>query len=144
VHTFNLDGREFIRRAFESRRQQLSDNETEQTRHVFDHVVMNLPAIAIEFLDTFVGLFRGMTRVLMPIIHCYCFSSASDRDLDITRRIQAAMLGWPEDTALEIRRVRSVAPNKDMYCVSFRLPEQVARYEEGQESKRRRLNKEEE
>lgn len=114
----------------------------------FDHFVMNLPGTAIEFLDAFVGvyadqesLFHPNTNRRLPMIHVYCFSSHSKEirieHEDICRRI-SERIGFtisPEDRAggsgdekreLEIHNVRLVAPNKQMFCASFRLPEEVA------------------
>ena len=98
-----MDGREFVDQmvgvlASESRKR----GEDVPTRPLFHHVVMNLPASAIEFLsliflpslstkrstmnkklkkiDVFRGLFRraGVSDKLspecLPTIHCHCFS----------------------------------------------------------------------
>jgi tRNA G37 N-methylase Trm5 len=48
IHTFNLDGREFILKSFELLAQ--ADKQANRPFRPFDHVVMNLPASAIEFL----------------------------------------------------------------------------------------------
>lgn len=35
-------------------------------------------------------------------------------------------IGYPVPEDFSLHLVRSVAPNKDMYCISFRLPAEVA------------------
>ena len=66
------------------------------------------------------------------MIHIYCFS-AKNEDLDeerlkicdeISRRIGSKVR--PEDEEVEIRDIRDVAPQKCMFCASFRLPAEVA------------------
>ncbi|KAJ3182027.1 tRNA(m(1)G37)methyltransferase [Geranomyces variabilis] len=97
----------------------------------FNHYVMNLPATAIQFLDAFWGLLANHPSVdettPLPIIHCHCFSRDLDPKTDIVRRVEAA-LGAPlgPDDLIALHNVRNVAPNKDMLCVSFRLPRAVA------------------
>ncbi|KAL1697225.1 Met-10+ like-protein-domain-containing protein [Schizophyllum commune] len=116
---------------------------TEPTpRSHIDHFVMNLPESAIEFLDAFRGLYAddprynvdgpegthgGKPDVLpMPMIHVHCFTREPEEGAreDIMQRA-TVRLGTrpPADTTLHL--VRSVAPNKDMYCLSFRLPREV-------------------
>jgi tRNA (guanine37-N1)-methyltransferase len=106
----HLDGREFIRVSYI------------ESKGFAKHYVMNLPAIAVEFLDLFREIV--LTNELideknMPFIHCYCFS----RD-DQPQRMITAVLGCEEEDLqkLSIYNVRNVTPNKQIYCVSFKLP----------------------
>ena len=69
VDAFNLDGRAFVA--------QLLRNKTQ-----FTQVLMNLPAIALDFLDVFPGQFDAWEGPL-PFIHCYCFSNAEDVEQDV-------------------------------------------------------------
>ncbi|KAJ1741713.1 tRNA(m(1)G37)methyltransferase [Coemansia sp. RSA 1821] len=146
VRPFNMDGREFIRKAFmdyhelykQSGPQQLPPLKPSQkpipvTSPSFDHVVMNLPAIALEFLDAFRGLFAcmggGSTELNLPTIHVHCFTKSEEPEKDILVRACRA-LGLAEDKHEELDAqvfyVRKVAPNKDMYCLSLKLPQSVA------------------
>lgn len=100
---------------------------------------MNLPATAIDFLGSFNGLYHGHetlfephTNTKLPMVHVHCFSTKSDDNvaehIDICKRITKE-LGYeikPGDEELLIYQVRDVAPNKRMFCASFRIPRVVA------------------
>lgn len=121
-------------------------------RRLVDHFVMNLPASAITFLDAFRGVYTALEAHAgaalhaeldarrgapglepLPMVHVHCFTKALDAPAeDICARASAALglgaderlvLGATRDLSLHL--VRSVAPNKDMYCLSFRLPRSV-------------------
>ncbi|KAI8371428.1 Met-10+ like-protein-domain-containing protein [Radiomyces spectabilis] len=129
LHTYNMDGREFIRQAVKDLQATGSDSEWK----TFNHFVMNLPATAIEFLDAFRGLYRDQKSVFestphakLPMIHCHCFTKSPNPADDIAERIQQVM-GAPIDrTQSTFHWVRNVAPKKDMYCVSFPLSAEIA------------------
>lgn len=109
---------------------------------LFSHYVMNLPASAITFLPSFIGLYSQLrpsspsgTRpdLPLPLVHVYTFglkpgkdgdSSAEEQRIveEIGRQLNCTMKR--ED--VEIFDVRDVAPKKRMFCASFRLPEDVA------------------
>ncbi|GME54715.1 tRNA methyltransferase trm5 [Neofusicoccum parvum] len=117
---------------------------------IFSHYVMNLPAIAIDFLPSFIGLFTRSpvsdvlgvadpatlfaphTEFQLPMVHVYCFGTKSDdnveQEIDICKRISEKLEFEITRETLdgEIFDVRDVAPNKRMFCASFRLPEEVA------------------
>jgi tRNA (guanine37-N1)-methyltransferase len=113
----------------------------------FQHYVMNLPASAITFLPSFIGLYSdvpGMpadeakklftphTEQKLPMIHVHCFSTKSDDNVaetkeiceEISRQLQYEIT--PATPDVTIYDVRDVAPKKRMFCASFRLPEEVA------------------
>lgn len=133
----------------------VSNTDSNPPRNRISHFVMNLPDTAIEFLDAFRGVLsqakvgRELIGVYqtMPMIHCHCFTRFLDpvqAEADIRevslggdwismaililvyfQRVKVA-LGSAVDEDVSLHLVRSVAPNKDMYCISFRLPRQVA------------------
>ncbi|XP_038700987.1 tRNA (guanine(37)-N1)-methyltransferase 2 isoform X3 [Tripterygium wilfordii] len=94
---------------------------TKSWEHV-DHVIMNLPASALQFLDAFRGIIRRKYwKVPLPWIHCYCFIRANETEEMIISVAESALNAPIQDPVFH--RVRDVAPNKAMFCLSFRLPE---------------------
>ena len=93
---------------------------------VFDHITMNLPATAIEFLDVFKGAFDrevwGDRK--LPTIHCYTFKKASESFDDVVARGEGHLGAIITDP--HVHEVRDVAPNKIMLCLSFTLTPEVA------------------
>ncbi|XP_020245587.1 tRNA (guanine(37)-N1)-methyltransferase 2 isoform X2 [Asparagus officinalis] len=99
-----------------------------------DHVIMNLPASALYFLDVFKGLLqRKYWKGPLPWIHCYCFMRSNETEETILAEAEASFgARIPEP---KFHRVRDVAPNKAMYCLTFRLPEEAfSREDEVQDS----------
>lgn len=113
--TQNIDARRFIRQIILEK------------GVIPDHIVMNLPGSALEFLDCLVGLpFQSSVnennkreRTTTPMVHCYCFSNEEDYQKDILNRANSAL--ETEIFDFEISLVRSVAPRKTMYCLHFPL-----------------------
>ncbi|KAJ4971336.1 hypothetical protein NE237_004435 [Protea cynaroides] len=96
---------------------------TKTWEHV-DHVIMNLPASAIQFLDAFRGLIRRKYwKGPLPWIHCYCFMRSNETEELIISEAGSALNARIQDAIFH--RVRDVAPNKAMFCLSFRLPEET-------------------
>ncbi|KAI1148631.1 Met-10+ like-protein-domain-containing protein [Nemania diffusa] len=106
------------------------------------HFVMNLPASAITFLPYYRGLYAGHeqlfephTATKLPMVHVHCFAAKAEGEaplLDVCERITAELgapirLGDPETPGeAAVLEVRAVAPNKCMFCASFRIPAEVA------------------
>jgi tRNA (guanine37-N1)-methyltransferase len=120
--TFNMDGRDFLRHLLERKIQ-------------FTDVLMNLPAVALEFLDAFSGRFDEWAIEELPRIHCYCFSTAMENpEADVQARAEAILGAFLDMETTEIHHVRDVAPKKLMLCISFRLPVAAAYSEEMRKS----------
>ena len=181
VHSYCLDAREFIASVV---RPALLSGQLQQV----DHVIMNLPAQALHFIDCLHGLYQSLRQQRqeegkeresaerrLPVVHVYCFSKEegeAGKVRDVMQRAEAMLgvgLGTPvlsgekregqksggrerkrrraeertagteeakeaaaaPDAADRWSRpllhfVRNVAPNKDMLCLSFRLPADVA------------------
>ena len=109
LETFNLDASEFI--------QELSRRQGLQWRP--DHVVMNLPDTAIEFLPALRPWRRRGEGQTMRV-HCYCFSASEDPHDDAVRRVTEALeLDLQDLHDLTVHDVRKVSPRKVMLCVEF-------------------------
>ncbi|XP_010047761.2 tRNA (guanine(37)-N1)-methyltransferase 2 [Eucalyptus grandis] len=110
------------RKGNNNKRIRASELSYSKTWEHIDHVVMNLPASALTFLDILRGLIhRKYWKGLSPWIHCYCFMKASETEESILAVAEQALNASISEPMFH--RVRDVAPNKAMYCLSFRLPE---------------------
>lgn len=141
LHVYNMDGRDFLNTVlFDSITQAAAPQGRTCTGR--RHVTMNLPAIAVEFLDVFQPCKAGaavrarnarwssLPASVVPesvdrrtLFHVYCFSAAEDLCADAVRQVEAH-LGYslPAESVEEALMVRDVAPTKRMMCVSFTLP----------------------
>ncbi|KAF1803917.1 Met-10+ like-protein-domain-containing protein [Mucor lusitanicus] len=122
IKTYNMDGRAFIKQAVHDLSMETKDDRT------FDHFIMNLPATAIEFLDAFKGIYNGrnISSDRLPMIHVHCFTRSSDPHQDIEQHVCQIMGGPIDKASCHLHWVRTVAPKKDMYCISFRLSPDIA------------------
>lgn len=120
VRTFNLDGRAFIRGPV---RQELP---ALLKANAGVHIVMNLPALALEFLDAFRGLLDPelCCDAKLPTVYCYGFSKDDDPEKDMMEKASQS-LGVCLKGRCSVQFVRNVSPNKDMMCVRFPLPKEV-------------------
>ena len=115
--TYNMDGRDFVEMA---REKYLEISLPRRRRHF----VMNLPALAVTFLDVFrrPHWTSGKVKDTGFVVHCYTFSAAADPLLDAVLQCEA-VLRYSLDGCVEGRYlVRDVSPQKQMVCVSFHLP----------------------
>ena len=131
MHCFNLDGRDFIQK-------EMHNFLSEAAKSCKVHVLMNLPAIAVDFLDVFPGLMGethrsrdGKSTLPEVIIHLYMFTKEPENTTAI-RLLMETHLGGPLHSELSVHYVRNVAPKKEMLCVSFRLPADTTLLERNQ------------
>ena len=130
-HCYNMDGREFIKSVVKD---DLINQCTKLEKNKTIHIVMNLPALAIEFLDAFKDLFAGdetltSKAIVLPKVYCYCFTDIKinedkNKQNEVRERVKG-VVGDSVETDLAVRFVRNVAPNKDMMCVTFTLTREV-------------------
>lgn len=134
LQCFNMDGREFlktiVRNDILNRR---NDNATGT-----EHIAMNLPASAIDFLDVLPNWFteQEIEKVCSkpPTMHLYCFvkcTKSEDACLKAKSLVEEK-LGCTlySDLLVNVHNVRDVSPNKEMIRVSFLLTQNILKGEE--------------
>uniref|UniRef100_A0A8C6QWU7 tRNA (guanine(37)-N1)-methyltransferase n=1 Tax=Nannospalax galili TaxID=1026970 RepID=A0A8C6QWU7_NANGA len=120
VKVFNLDGKDFLQGPVREELMQHLGLSEEAKPSV--HIVMNLPAKAIEFLSVFRSLLDGpCSREHLPTVHCYCFSKDGNPAEDVCQQA-GAVLGISLEACSSVHLVRNVAPNKEMLCITFQIP----------------------
>jgi tRNA (guanine37-N1)-methyltransferase len=150
---FNVDGRDFIQTHVRDHLlhylQLNKKNNFANKSKVY--AIMNLPAMATQFLDAFRELFDSTeSENLMDYredfelnIFCYCFAKIDEGGIEEVKNGVKKI--FDENIEINSRWVRKVAPNKDMYCLLFKLPlkyllKKKDDYEsDGVECKRKRL-----
>ena len=134
---FNLDGNDFIRKKLKYHLVEILNyrlfNKIELELGKF-YVLMNLPAMSVEFLGSFKNLYDAKETLLIKQafdenflkkfrlnIYCYHFAKTDDDDLNnIKQRIIKDIFN-DETISIDSKFVRKVAPNKDMFCSMFQL-----------------------
>lgn len=136
VSTFNLDGREFIKTIFKQHLANLW--KTDHKANVF--VAMNLPALAVEFLDSFAGLFSDYDKKSnpvgkMPTICVYGFGINEHEVMELA----VTKLPGLQLNDLESRLVRNVSPNKNMFLIKFVISKTILFTNESEEPPTKKL-----
>lgn len=135
VKTFNRDGRDFITNELrENLLERIEKRETDPVDYSI-RIAMNLPALAVTFIDAFVGLlknneqqFKDSNSIPTPICHVYCFVKGIDDNKIMARQLVEEHIGFnliPNVTLKDISFVRNVAPNKDMMRVDLVLTSDI-------------------
>jgi tRNA (guanine37-N1)-methyltransferase len=136
ITTYNMDAREFIRACVGQSKNFPDEEENFDGRFEKDlkinHFYMNLPKDAIEFLDVFRGIFKNTKKNIyskddMPYVHVYGFSNAKDPKEDLYGRIAKAFgIDKFDSVVQDFYNVRDVSTKKHVFCISFRIPAEVA------------------
>lgn len=130
---FNKDGRDFIAQDLKTdlldRWQKANDSEEYKI-----HITMNLPALSVEFLNEFRGLYekeynegvlKSEHKLNFPLVHVYSFAKGTNTKELVLQLVEENLQMKLGDNLEGIYFVRNVAPNKDMYRVSFYLTEKI-------------------
>ena len=144
IKTYNMDAREFIKIFIEKSKKIINDDEDNLDNNFpydihIDHIYMNLPKDAIEFLNVFIGLFKGCKESVynknnLPIVHVYGFAKSCDNPIEeLKERISKAFhLDFNvfkekcESDILNIENVRDISNRKVVYCIDMKIPYIVA------------------
>ncbi|XP_059613317.1 tRNA (guanine(37)-N1)-methyltransferase [Phlebotomus argentipes] len=121
----NKDGREFILSDLKDhlvKFWKLGDTKQSLT------IVMNLPALAVEFLDAFSGLLADNSELQniersLPLLHVYTFVKGGPPE--DARTSAETHLGHNISDFVSTTFVRNVSPNKDMFRVTFHLTDDI-------------------
>nr|XP_033807194.1 tRNA (guanine(37)-N1)-methyltransferase isoform X2 [Geotrypetes seraphini] len=125
IQIFNMDGREFLMGTVkEELTKHLAHSSNEEEKAL--HIVMNLPAMAVEFLDALKQLLTEApgSSAILPTVHCYSFSKTDNPAADVRHRVEA-VLGASLEGHCSVHWVRNVAPYKELMCLSFQVPANV-------------------
>ncbi|OAD56308.1 tRNA (guanine(37)-N1)-methyltransferase [Eufriesea mexicana] len=134
IQSFNMDGKDFLKTIFKTdilNRRAINEIGME-------HIVMNLPALAVEFLDVFFDIFNANEIKQIchqpPTIHLYCFVKVNKGEdaCKLGQLLVEKKLGCTlnSDSLIELHYVRHVSTNKGMIRVSFLLTENILKGEE--------------
>ncbi|KAI1729469.1 met-10+ like-protein domain-containing protein [Ditylenchus destructor] len=143
IETFVMDAADFIRDVIPEQYSKIAESDEKELAcnneisGINFHAIMNLPALSLTFLPIFRGLLRHHSKLRAYFqshpfwIHCHFFVKASADEEDEWYRNNAECfvrdtVKIPDMILQDVHYLRIVAPRKQMYCVSFQLPEEYA------------------
>lgn len=90
-----------------------------------DHIYMNLPVDAIEFLDVLEDYEKRLETKKMPQVHVNCFvvadSDEKSKEL-LAARIKKVFPSFEASLISHLHHIKNVTVIMRMYCLSFSLP----------------------
>ena len=144
IKTYNMDAREFIKTLVNLSKYNKDEDEDNGDKifpedlHI-DHFYMNLPKDAIEFMDVFVGLFKGCKDNIynkdnLPIVHVYGFAKTDNNPHELLKKRIAKAFKMEYDLfkkecekdIINIENVRDISNKKVVYCIDMKIPSIVA------------------
>ena len=169
IKTYNMDAREFIKGLVNMSKNNVDEDEENGDKifpkdlHI-NHFYMNLPKDAIEFMDIFVGLFKGCkndtyNKDNLPIIHVYGFAKIDNNPHELLKKriAKAFKIEYDlfkkecEKDILNIQNVRDISNKKVVYCIDMKIPEIIAyqkytlyEYKEDEDNKEEKEEEDEE
>jgi len=128
ITCYNKDAREFIRTEVRDALEAVWTGKMKDIDNI--HITMNLPAMAVEFLDAFKDLFSSNPSLCslatpLPQVHVYSFSKSENPVEDVRERCEEFLGEKLGDNLVGVSFVRNVAPNKEMMRASFFVPKIV-------------------
>ena len=146
----NMDGKQFVHKMIQY---QLSQSTTQPIHHILMNLPALSISFNDVFIGMYnihmTDQQQHIIQSAMPIAHCHCFADSNNYTSDVLTRLQSILQyqfttikhtalgvvntqyidpvynGMNEGTVV-IHNVRNVSPNKDMLCVSYRIPIEVA------------------
>ncbi|EFP06005.1 hypothetical protein CRE_04935 [Caenorhabditis remanei] len=140
IEIHNMDAKQFIKENIandvirlmkeESGSEDFDENKLESEIHV----VMNLPAYAVNFLPAFRGALKKFETELKEInkkwkwnVYCYLFAKSQ---VDVpdewyeeeARRMCDEKTKWDKSLVVNCHNVRTVSSRKEMFCVQLEIP----------------------
>jgi hypothetical protein len=130
-----MDAREFIRKV--TTKEYIED--LPDTMRRMDHVYMNLPVLALDFLDVFCGLFtredsgHQLLKWDKIFVHVYGFSDGENEEKcrqQFCARVRKGLRFFEESDIKYFNCVKDVSSNKSMFCLGFYLKNEDLFYKE--------------
>lgn len=129
--SYNLDGKDFIQTVFKDYLTEYCNGNEKLDKGCQIHVTMNLPALAVEFLQYFNGLMEPEPTLLSDLkitVYVYCFAVGEDvKDVtEVAKQMVSKKIGHDMTPYItDVFDVRNVSPNKEMMRVTLNLTKEV-------------------
>lgn len=129
LQLYNQDGKDFICDIFKDYIIDICNGNKVLKDGSKIHITMNLPALAVEFLQNFKGLMKNNDLYAKfsheVIVYVYCFAVGED-PVRVAKEKVIESIGFDiSKDIIDVFNVRNVSPKKEMMRVTFKLSNQV-------------------
>lgn len=130
--SYNLDGKDFIQTVFKKYMMDYCKGEEKLAEGAKIHVTMNLPALAVEFLQYFNGLIKDSDVIekldcnIIVYVYCFAVGDCPASVEKVAKEMVYKNIGCNiSSDIVDVFDVRNVSPKKEMMRVTFKLSKNV-------------------